>query len=1197
MLVQYGHALKEQGFLWDATAAYWKAARLEPGNADTHLQIGHVMRLQGDVERAIAAYEAAHRIDPGMQNGRSELEDLRRCHPDAVAPGEHLAARNTDTGGVVAATLRAARLGDAFLQLFDPFFYHQANPAVRQAIPQPGRQACLQHFCAAGVDLLLPIAPDAQFDPDFYRDNYLHHLAFTPANAYRHWLNTGISQGAAPNRRTWIQARLGLTVDRLEGVDLALIVAIGLVEMPLTWREQAEYFLASADHPSIGFEITTTTARVYAAVADHLDGRGAAQADRAFRLRQMIAASVPELVDNRIKLADCLVRRESFSDAAQLYRSLPSQTKSPRSLLALAHCEEKLGLFAAALQTVAMACVAFPDREELRRERLAVSQRLFGLLWDRAMALARLGRIAEGKTEVRHFCDAVIAAGGTGERAAPARTIRRVGLVGHAPLPQCAFYRIDQTAEYLRLAGFEVSIFDLADDVAPFHAALHRLDAVIFCRVPALPPVIVAIEAATSYGLVTYYDMDDLIFDDAYPEPLESYGSLVSRHEHAGLALAVPLFDRAMRLCTYGIASTESLAASMRTRVTSGQVFVRPNGLGERHLAFADGARAGHINDGKQVTLFYGSGGKAHKADFAALVEPALVALVTKYGARVHIVLVGDFPQTPALNSIAANLTVLPAIWDLDAYWAILAQADINLAVLLPGLTTDAKSEIKWLEAAMLGIPSVISETATYRAVVKPDKTGIMCATAAAWTAALDRLVKDATLRQTLGAKARAQALEQYAPAAVSAVLQQAMQVAPTREARPLVVLAHVFYPPQAVGGATRVVADNVRDLLTIAGDRLDIEVFSCLDGGVPYQVSSDVQSGVRVTRVGSPDVDKLEYRPTDERIGDIFGDYLDAVRPALVHFHCIQRLTASIVLAAAKRGVPYVITVHDGWWISEYQFLLDGNGKQQTYDMARPMVTLQQHGVAAYSRLMVLRQALFGARQVLAVSEPFAALYRGCGVPNVVAVENGLPELAPGGPPSVRMPSPDGKVRLAFIGGLARHKGYDLVQIAVRARPWRNLALLLIDHALAQGSVRHEVWGSVAVEFRPKWPQSEVAALYAQIDVLLAPSVWPESYGLVTREAIMARCYVIASDRGSVGDCVEAGRSGFIIDVGSPEGLIAALAEIDANPARFTQMPPPPPPMRTAHEQARDIAEIYDIIIKQHGPGGASGHPSGGAV
>ena len=1187
VLVQYGHALKEQGFLPEATAAYLRAVRLEPLNADTHLQIGHVMQLQGDHARAIAAYEAAHRLDPGIPHGRQELANLRRETPDAVAADLHLEAQETTDLGD-AALLRAARLGDAFLPLFDPFFYYQANPAVRTVVQRPDRLACLQHFCAEGAEALLPFAPDLWFDADFYRDNYLSHLSFTPANAYRHWLTTGVRQGAAPNQRAWLRARLGVTVDSLDGIDLALLATRLGADRTASWVAQVECILASAGNPSAAVAITELTAGLFAALADRMEAERGDTTD-AFRLRQMIAHRVPGQPANQRKLAEALAERDNLAEATRLYRTLPAAARSPDSFRRLATCEERLGQPEAALQTLVEACSVFPDSEALRRERLEAAERLFGHAWELGMAQARLDRVADGRKTVGTACDTIIAALTTSASSPAPRTIRRVALAGHAPLPQCAFYRIDQTAELLRLAGLDAEVFDLCQDTAAFHAALHGFDAVIFCRVPAVPGVITAIAAARAFGLVTYYDMDDLIFDPVYPNPLDSYGGLISRDEHAGLALAVPLFDRAMRLCRYGIASTASLAEAMRTRVISGEVFIRPNVLSEPHRSCVAGAQAGRADDGRTITLFYGSGGKAHKNDFAALVEPALVALVVKYGKRVRVVLVGDFPQTPALSAIAENLTVLPAIRDLNTYWSVLAQADINLAVLLPDPTTDAKSAIKWLEAAMLGIPSVVSDTATYRAVVRPGETGIMCATSAQWTAALDRLVGDAALRRRIGEQARAQALAQYGAEQASEGLRLAMQAAPAREPRPLVVVAHVFYPPQAVGGATRVVADNVRDVLALAGDRLDIEVFSSLDGGAPYEVSSDAQDGVRVTRVGTPDVEKLEYRAVDDRMGEIFGAYLDRARPALVHFHCIQRLTTSIVAAAASRGIPYLVTVHDGWWISDHQFLLDADGQQQTYDMARPVETLRRKGIGTYERLISMRQALFGAERVLAVSAPFAAIYEHIGVPRVMTVANGVPDLLADATAPARLRRPDGKVRLGFIGGLARHKGYDLVRIAVAARPWQNLVLLLIDHALPQGSIRHEMWGSVAVEVQARWPQADVATLYAQIDVLLAPSLWPESFGLVTREAIAAGCYVVASDRGSVGDCVEDGRSGFIVDVSSPDGLVAALARIDADPARFLRPPPPSPAMRGAREQARDLVALYETILSRQPPGPAT--------
>jgi glycosyltransferase involved in cell wall biosynthesis len=47
------------------------------------------------------------------------------------------------------------------------------------------------------------------------------------------------------------------------------------------------------------------------------------------------------------------------------------------------------------------------------------------------------------------------------------------------------------------------------------------------------------------------------------------------------------------------------------------------------------------------------------------------------------------------------------------------------------------------------------------------------------------------------------------------------------------------------------------------------------------------------------------------------------------------------------------------------------------------------------------------------------------------------------------------------------------------------------------------EICGTIPVTVVSKFAQSDMAELYGIIDVVLAPSVWPESFGFVTREAV----------------------------------------------------------------------------------------------
>ena len=46
-----------------------------------------------------------------------------------------------------------------------------------------------------------------------------------------------------------------------------------------------------------------------------------------------------------------------------------------------------------------------------------------------------------------------------------------------------------------------------------------------------------------------------------------------------------------------------------------------------------------------------------------------------------------------------------------------------------------------------------------------------------------------------------------------------------------------------------------------------------------------------------------------------------------------------------------------------------------------------------------------------------------------------------------------------------------------------------------------------------------EMHKFYASQDILVAPSIWPESFGLVTREALSAGLWVIASNSGALAE------------------------------------------------------------------------------
>ena len=72
-----------------------------------------------------------------------------------------------------------------------------------------------------------------------------------------------------------------------------------------------------------------------------------------------------------------------------------------------------------------------------------------------------------------------------------------------------------------------------------------------------------------------------------------------------------------------------------------------------------------------------------------------------------------------------------------------------------------------------------------------------------------------------------------------------------------------------------------------------------------------------------------------------------------------------------------------------------------------------------------------------------------------------------------------------------------------------------------------------------------QMSAFYAEQDVLLAPSIWPESYGLVSREALSAGLWVVASEIGALADPIRDGENGHRLPAGDAAALRAVLEQL----------------------------------------------------
>ncbi|MCE2565386.1 glycosyltransferase [Komagataeibacter sp. FNDCF1] len=1187
---QYGHALLQTGQVSEGTQAYLEAVTLSP-SSDGFLQLGRGYKLLGMQGAACYAFGKALTLDPSNENARMELaalggtvatEKTADFLPDPVfmkkiynidikdsditkKQKDDWARRNIYLS--LPHLLHAHNLTDNLLSLFDSQYYATEH-GITADDPDDLTFRCLMHFISSGLQDTAALRQGMEFDPEFFQQHY-GFPGMKVGDLYRYWLNYGITQGQAPNNLVWMEMRRALEYGETEGESAGLI---GNLDQSVVIEALVRSDSLLAIRP------TARTADLFRLGAENLFSKG--EGSRAASILERLLDVFPHDADALMLYADYQVTLGQYLMAKWCYERLEKEKRDGYQYrLGMVRCALGLGYHIDAYKGVLQLIRDYPAFACLRELRWKIAEVYFHSAVRSYLDMAYMERREEGLQSLSRY--GAVVTHDTGAEVMPPRPIRSVALFTITEPQQCYFYRVVQKKEQIKAAGFHVAVYDCNKEQEKFLEEINRFDAVIFYRVKALPAIIRVVEAARIAGLITFYETDDLLFQSQYyPEPYDSYAGQITYNQYVHLAMDAPLTQYLIGMCDYALASTPLLAETMQPFVRQKRAFVHRNAMGSDHERYLTYTRP--ETDDDVVTIFYGSGTRAHKQDFIELLEPAMLAVAQRHGARVRFVMLGWLPVSDTFRKIAGDrLVVYEPIWDIHEYWKLLEKSDINIAVIKRSLHADAKSEIKWMEAAMFGIPSIVSRNPTYEGVIEDGRTGIMCSTVEEWTAALDLLVSDKQMRQEIGRNAREEVREIYSIAGMAENVKAifgAVSPPAIADTRKRLLVVNVFYAPQLIGGATRVIHDNILHIKEHYGNEFNIDVMCVIDGAeTEYEVQTYVWEGIRVKAINR------SYRGDglvpyhDGKMEKVFTQTLKEFRTDIVHFHCIQRLTVSVVDAARMAGIPYVITVHDSWWISDEQFIRDEKNPDSLYDYRNIENNTHSTNNPEIKRMKALKPALFGAQAILAVSEPFARLYRDCGIPRVVAVENGLSVFPDGCEKTV---SPDGRVRLAQIGGMEAHKGLPLIREALKSGKYGNLHLTVVDLSRTKGYRRRETWGVTPVDIIGKVPSNEISRLYRHIDVLLAPSCWFESYGLVTREALAHKCWVVSSDRGAIGQDVTENRNGHVIDVSSARELITVLGRIDSHPEIYGNPPQFDATLRKAGDQARDIVKIYRQIL-----------------
>lgn len=152
---------------------------------------------------------------------------------------------------------------------------------------------------------------------------------------------------------------------------------------------------------------------------------------------------------------------------------------------------------------------------------------------------------------------------------------------------------------------------------------------------------------------------------------------------------------------------------------------------------------------------------------------------------------------------------------------------------------------------------------------------------------------------------------------------------------------------------------------------------------------------------------------------------------------------------------------------------------------------------------------------------------------------------------------------RLLYVGQMVAHKGVHTAIEAfmqlVQTRPNDDLRLTIVGAAIDTAYVaRLQALATPLgeqVQFVGGLPREQVARVYAEHDLLLFPSIWPEPFSITLLESLAAGLAVVATPTGGTPEVLIDNGNALLFPAGDAAACAAQIARLLDDPALFQRL------------------------------------------
>ena len=395
------------------------------------------------------------------------------------------------------------------------------------------------------------------------------------------------------------------------------------------------------------------------------------------------------------------------------------------------------------------------------------------------------------------------------------------------------------------------------------------------------------------------------------------------------------------------------------------------------------------------------------------------------------------------------------------------------------------------------------------------------------------------------------------------------------------------------------------------------------------YTLIRDEVEGLPVLRVVNDfkKVHRFLHTYVDDRIEEIFLQVLREIRPDLVHFQHLIGLSARLPCWAHSLGIPMLMTLHDFWPLCHRVHLLNRwerpcpgplqggdcvtcvQGSRSTSRLLslpraiKPWLPafltswiMRRIGGAALPlwaevdqkdfqvRHKLFRETLMACALLMAPSNFVREMFHRNGLiqPEIRVFPLGI--LPPNGE-AVPNPGERKKLRIGYIGWFQFPKGVHLLIEAFRRIPDEDVSLHLFGPIYESHPyfrwLQELSGGDRRIVFRGPFAPEDRTRIYRSIDLLVIPSISPETFSRVARESLTHRVPVLASRIGALPEVIQDGVNGFLFEPGDMEGLFQALQWIVRCPSVLRELDiPGPVQILSVESHIQALEQVYREIL-----------------